>query len=86
MAEIRGFSDGIPKNVKEKWPYEHNGQTFTFGKNRESDNHFVYYVQRDTSSGGFTGSVSTGYETDRDLTRAEVEQRQQFIDFMNGKR
>ena len=86
MAEIKGFSDGIPKRVKERWLHERDGRVFTFGKNRESAKHFVYYVQRDTSSGGFTGSVSTGFKTDRDLTRAEVEQRQQFIDFMNGTR
>jgi hypothetical protein len=72
--------------VKERWQYQHDGQTFTFGKNRESAKHFVYYVQRDTSSGGFTGSASTGFETDRDLSHEEVERRQQFIDFMNGTR
>lgn len=82
--EIKGFGEGIPKSVKERWPYQHNGRIFTFGKNRESATHFVYYVQRDTSCEGFTGSVSTGFETDRDLTRAEVEQRQHFMDFMNA--
>jgi hypothetical protein len=86
MTEIRGFSDGIPEIVKERWPYQHNGQKFTFGKNRESARHFVYFIQRDTSSEGFPGCVSTGFETDRDMTREEVEQRQQFIDFMNGSR
>jgi hypothetical protein len=86
MAEIRGFGDGIPKTVKEKWPYQHKGVTFTFGKNRESATHFVYYVQREASGAGFTGAVSTGFETDRDLTRAEVEQRRQFIEFMDETR
>ena len=85
MAEIKGFSSGIPKSVKERWPCQHNGQTFTFGKNRESAKHFVYYIQRDMSSGGFTRNVATGYETDRDLTHEEVEQWPWFIDFMNGK-
>jgi hypothetical protein len=84
--EISGFSSGIPKSVKEQWPHEHNGRKFTFGKNRESEKHFVYYVQHDTSSGGFTGSVSTGFETDRDLTRAEVESWPRFLDFMNAPR
>ena len=86
MKEIKGFSDGIPKRVKERWPHEHNGQTFTFGKNRESAKHFVYYCQRDIESGQFIQVSSTGFETDRDLTRGEVEQRQQFIDFMNATR
>jgi hypothetical protein len=81
-----GFGTGIPKEVKEKWAKVTNGITYAFGKDRKSPTHFVYYVQRDTSAGTFTGDVSTGYETDRDLTRAEVEQRQQFIDFMNGSK
>jgi len=83
MAEVKGFSDRIPKNVKERWPYKHNGLMFTFGKNRESAKHFVYYVRRDISDGRFIQASSTGFETDRDLTRAEVEKRKQFIDFMN---
>jgi hypothetical protein len=86
MAEIGCFSDGIPKSVKEQWPYQHNGQTFTFGKNRESAKHFVYYCQRDPSCEGFTGSSSTGFETDRDLARAEVEKLKLFIDFMNASK
>lgn len=84
MAEIKGFSDGIPKNVKEQWPHEHDGRMFTFGKDRQSPKHFVYYCQRDISDGRFIQASSTGFETDSDLTRAEVEKRQQFIDFMNA--
>jgi hypothetical protein len=72
--------------VKERWPYEHNGRMFTFGKNRENPNHFVYYCRRDTDSGRFITASSTGFETDRDLTHEEVEKRQQFIDFMNTTR
>jgi hypothetical protein len=84
--EIKGFSDGILKRVKELWPHEHNGKMFTFGKNRENPKHFVYYCRRDTDTGRFTTASSTGFETDRDLTREEVEQRHQFIDFMNATR
>jgi len=86
MTVIKGFSSGIPERVKERWPYQHNGRMFTFGKNRESAKHFAYFIQRDTSAEAFAGSVSTGFETDRDMTREEVEQRQQFIDFMNATR
>jgi hypothetical protein len=82
--EITGFSGGIPKNVK--WTHEHNGRTFTIGKNRESAKHFVYYVRRDISDGRFIQASSTGFETDRDLTREELERRPQFVDFMNATR
>jgi len=84
MAEIKGFGDGIPKRVKELWPHEHNGRMFTFGKNRESEKHFVYHCRRDTDTGGFITASSTGFETDRDLAHEEVEKRQQLIDFMNA--
>ena len=84
--EITGFSDGIPQDVDETWTKEKNGRTYTFGKHRESAKHFAYFIQRDTNSEGFTGGVSTGFETDRDMTREEVEQRQQFVDFMNATR
>jgi hypothetical protein len=86
MKEIKGFSDGIPKRAKEQWLYEHNGRMFTFGKNRESPKHFIYYCRRDTDTGRFITASSTGFETDRDLTYEEVEQRQHFIDFMNATR
>jgi hypothetical protein len=79
-----GFGAGIPKDVKEKWTKVKNGITFTFGKERMGPNHFVYYIQRSNSNGQFTGDSSTGFPTDRDLTREEVEKHQQFIEFMES--
>ena len=84
--EIKGFSGGIPKSEKERWPHEHDGRMYTFGKNRESTKHFVYYCQRDIEDGRFIQVSSTGFETDRDLPHEEVERRKQFIDFMNATR
>jgi hypothetical protein len=55
MAEIKGFSGGIPKSVKERRKHQHDGCMFTFGKNRESAKHFVYYCQREISDGRFIG-------------------------------
>jgi hypothetical protein len=79
-----GFGAGIPSEVTEKWTKVKNGITYTFAKVRKSPTHFVYYVQRDTSDGTFTGDCSTGLELDRDLTHEEVEKRQQFIDFLEA--
>jgi hypothetical protein len=78
---IGGFSDGIPPKSDDKWSKIVNSRTYMFAKVKE-ENVFLYYCQRDTSAGGFPGGVSTGFRTDRELSRAEVEQRQQFIDFM----
>lgn len=80
--EITGFSGGIPGDVTERWPKDQNGRKYTFGKVEKSPKHFVYYCQRSMYEGNFNLDVSTGYETDRDLTHQEVEQRQQFVDFI----
>lgn len=84
--EITGFGGGIPKEVNERWTKEQNGKSYTFGKQRKSPNHFLYYCQRDIESERFIQVSSTGFETDRDLTHEEIEQRQQFVDFMNATR
>jgi hypothetical protein len=78
---IGGFSDGIPPKSDDKWAKIVNGRTYTFAKVKEN-NHFLYYCERSFETGTAAGKTSTGFETDRDLTRAEVEQRQQFIEFI----
>ena len=80
--EITGFSGGIPGDVTERWPKQKNGRKYTFGKVRKSPNHLEYYCQRSMYDENVTLDVSTGFKTDRDLSHDEVEQRQQFVDFI----
>jgi hypothetical protein len=77
---------GIHPESVAKGRLEHDGRMFTFGKNRENPKHFLCYCRRDTDPGRFINARSTRFETDRDLTHEEVEQRQQFVDFMNATR
>lgn len=78
---IGGFSDGIPKKA-ETWPFVANGRVYTFGKVRKSAMHFVYYCQRSVEYMTGHEDLSTGFETDRDLTQKEVEQWPQFVTFI----
>ena len=79
-----GFGNGIPANINETWKKERDERTYTFIKLRKAERHFIYTCTRSIEAGTVTQDLSTGFETDRDLTRDEVELRQQFVDFMEG--
>ncbi|MGA8555552.1 MAG: hypothetical protein WB630_14150 [Candidatus Acidiferrales bacterium] len=79
--EINGFG-AAPMGVPARWTKEHKGRTYTFGKERKPT-HFVYYCER-TSGNIFTQDTSTGYKTDRDLSREEIEKLPLFVEFMEG--
>jgi hypothetical protein len=82
---VLGFSNGIPENIDETWKKGVEGRTYILAKIRKKTGHFLYYCQRSIEDGATKQDLSTGFETDRDLTRDEVERRQQFVDFMSMK-
>jgi hypothetical protein len=71
-----GFSNGVLANVDDTWPKVKAGRAYMFQKTRIKSGHFEYSCKRLNSCCGFV--------TDRNLSREEVEGREQFVDFMLG--
>jgi hypothetical protein len=80
-----GFSS-TPEKIDETWTKERAGQVFKFTKIKKGPHHFIYNCSRHYDDGRFVGDSSTGYVSDHELTRDEIEKRPQFVDFMNGLR
>lgn len=81
MSEI-GFGQ-VPART-ETWEKRVGRNIFVFRKTREKDNHFVYSCRCRSEDGRFVLTSSTGYETDRDVSRDEIEARPQFCEFIAG--
>ena len=75
---------GFNQSVQEKpqsWDKEVGGVTFVFTKSREGAA-FVYSCKCESEHARATSDSSTGFRTDRDLGKAEIEGRPQFLEFI----
>ena len=59
--------------------------TFTFTVTKYGPHRFDYSCQHTLVYVTGRADTSTGFTSDHQLTRAEVEQRPQFVEFMNGR-
>ena len=70
-----------PENPDRRWEVQHDGWNFVITKTRQKDGSFIYSCKfRDSDA-------VTGFQTDRDSwTLEELLKRQDFVDFMSGKK
>jgi hypothetical protein len=77
-----GIGFGQVPSKDDTWEIVVGGKTFVFTKTHEKSGIFAYNCKHETEAERFISASSTGYRTDRDLSRAEVEARQQFREFI----
>lgn len=85
MRREIGFIHSAPTNRDLTWEMEVNGIVFTFKKVWEKF-HFLYNCQCSSTWKSFHSSGSTGFYSERDFTKDEVERLPQFADFISQRR
>jgi hypothetical protein len=75
-----GFSQSAP-DKPQTWDKEVGGVTFVFTKTSEGAV-FVYTCKCESEHARATLNSSTGFRTDRDLGKVEIEGRPQFLEFI----
>lgn len=79
MSEI-GFGQAPART--ETWEKKVGPYVFVFSKTRERENYFSVACRCTVEGGRFVTNSSVSYQTDRDVSRDEVESRKQFRDFI----
>jgi len=75
-----GFSQSAP-DKPQTWEKEVGGVTFVFAKTREGAV-FVYNCKCESEHARNTSASSTGFRTDRDLGKVEIEGRPPYLEFI----
>ena len=79
-----GFSNE-PEKIDESWTREHRGRIYTFTKTKKGKHHFIYNCSLHVEDKTVTQDSSTGYLSDHELSRDEIEKRPQFCGVHGGQ-
>lgn len=86
MAKELGFHHGAPINKNLTFEQVIGGITFVFKKEQAKGGIFLYNCRCRTAHGPLTSEGSTGFYSERDLTREEMVRLPQFEGFIRGRR
>lgn len=81
MAKELGFHHGAPKSKNLTFEQVIGGTTFVF-KKEQVKSFFLYNCRCRTVHGTLTAEGSTGFYSERDLTREEIVRLPQFENFI----